>query len=89
MTPEPTTPASREPFGHWAVILATALAITLGYVLLVPPDTFHPARRPSGFRLRLTDAGAATSPAIPEFMRQPPPLEIAVLTEIAKEEAAQ
>jgi len=89
MMSAPTTPASQEIFGHWTVILATALAATLGYVLLAPPPHAPSARRSSGFHLRLTGADGAASAAIPGFMRQPPPLEIAVLADVAEEEAAQ
>ena len=52
-----TLPASKEVYGHWAVILLTLLAATLFLAVFLSPRPEAPRREPSRFTLVMRKAG--------------------------------
>lgn len=72
MNAVPTTPASKEIFGHWAVMLTFALGVVLLWGIFSAARNYPPStRKPSGFSARFVTADdAAFDAAKPTIMIQ-------------------
>lgn len=72
MTVRPTTPASKEIFGHWAILMTVALGLALFWGIFSAAAKAKPSgRKPSGFSARFVPADdAAFDAARPPLMVQ-------------------